>query len=86
MRGKPRVVTACVANRYTGPEKRIIEFSFNDGTGGLISFKQPRGKRPGRVEVYRTDGQVTVVAPREEVQRQAAVDDESNVSAVGLPD
>jgi len=69
---KPKVITRCVANTYTNADERIVEFSFEDGSGGLIRLLQPdkeRGRRP-RVEVYRTDGAVNVIGPREEVARQ----------------
>lgn len=35
---KPRVLTKCVANSYTGPTERIVEFSSDThaGAGGLI--------------------------------------------------
>lgn len=65
---KPRVILTCGANTYSAPEERIIEFSFEDGTGGLISFRQPSpdaglGEHLGRVEIYRTEGKVLIVAP-----------------------
>lgn len=66
---KPRVLSPCVAERYNRrPNERIIEFSFSDGTGGLISFRQPDPERGlvGRVEVYRTDGKVSVSAPEDQ--------------------
>lgn len=61
---KPRLLTACVANHHTAPGERIAEFSFFDGTGGLISLRQPTIDRRGRVEVYRTDGAVEVIGPK----------------------
>ena len=34
---KPKVITKCVANSYTLPNERIIEYSFGpDGNGGSI--------------------------------------------------
>ncbi|MBF9135272.1 hypothetical protein I0C86_41210 [Plantactinospora sp. S1510] len=30
---KPRVITKCVANAYTGPDERIVEVSSNTGNG-----------------------------------------------------
>ena len=69
-RHKPRVILACPANVYTGDDERIIEFSFpraagKDGMtpGGLISFRYGSDGQPPRVEIYRTDGQVRVIAP-----------------------
>jgi hypothetical protein len=66
---KPRVITACPANRYTSRDERIIEFSFpGTDAGGLIAFRGPLANRLGdpirpTVEVYRTDGAVRVIAP-----------------------
>ena len=53
---KPRVIINCVANQYASPGERIIEFSFPDGTGGLISFYS--GNKT--VSVYRVDDSVDV--------------------------
>lgn len=61
---KPRVLTKCVANSYTGPTERIIEFSSGkrDGTGGLISFRNiPSGEL--LVQVYRVSGNVVASLP-----------------------
>lgn len=58
---KPRVTLKCPANVHTSPNERIIEFSFPDGTGGLISFTTTT--TGPRVEVYRCDPSVVVVAP-----------------------
>lgn len=63
---KPRVLTRCVANVHALRDERIIEFSFPDGTGGLISFMAGRpgqGAQWGsynRVNVYRCDAAITV--------------------------
>ena len=35
---KPRVMTNPVANRYSAPHERIVEFSAPNGNGGLISL------------------------------------------------
>lgn len=53
---RPTVTVYCVAQRYAGPEERIIEFSFPDGSGGLIKFgsAHPEG-RPNHIDVYRVD-------------------------------
>lgn len=63
---KPRVSTRCVANYYARPGQRIIEFSFPDGRGGLISFEtDPAGGSFGpvaRVHVYRIDTGVAVTS------------------------
>lgn len=62
---KPRVTKRCPANTQTGPNERIIEFSF-PGTeasggytqGGLIAFRVIDGV--GYVEVYACDNEVVV--------------------------
>jgi hypothetical protein len=58
---KPRVTTRCVANQYTGPNERTVEFSSRAG-GGLIAL---RDTSDGRllVNVYRTDSTVDVTTP-----------------------
>ncbi len=61
---KPSVITRCVANSYSGPDERIIEFSDRKlGLGGLISFRRTHDGKL-RVEVYRVDDGVEVVAPQ----------------------
>lgn len=55
---KPRVLTRCVANTYSRPTERIIEFSFASGPGGLIAFRETDGAPA--IEVYRVDGLVKV--------------------------
>lgn len=64
--GKPKVTVNCVANQYTGPGERIIEFCDPDTdgpAGGLISFRRnPRGALD--VHVYRCDPGVNVVVGR----------------------
>lgn len=54
---KPKISTRCPANQYAGPDERIIEFSFPNGEGGLISFKM--GDHP-IVDVYNCDQTVEV--------------------------
>ena len=58
---KAKLTTKCVANQYAGPSERIIEFSFPDGSGGLISFLPANGARKNRVDVYRIDKSVKVL-------------------------
>lgn len=55
---KPTVTTNCVADRYTMPHEKIVEFSSGD-KGGLISFSQ---KENGELHVhlYRCSLGVTV--------------------------
>lgn len=85
---RPRVLTRCPANAHTGAGERIIEFSFpgrgKDGSvaGGLISFRDQGADTPPRVEVYRTDGQVDVIAPR--AKYWAAYAGTANGSAITL--
>jgi hypothetical protein len=54
---KPKVTVNCVANRYAGPNERIIEFSAPNGAGGLIAL---RIRNDGLivVDVYRCNGVV----------------------------
>ncbi len=55
---KPRIVTACVANRYATKNERIVEFSHN-GKGGLISIAENAiGELV--VNVYRCDPGIVV--------------------------
>lgn len=77
MRGsrlKPRVTINAVADKYASAGERIVEVSFCDGSGALISLRQPTTERRSRIEVYKTDGQVRVSGPEEEVARQYAID------------
>ena len=61
---KPRVTVNCVANRYAGAGERIVEFSFADGTGGLVSFVQTI--LSNTVVVYNVDPGVEVRVIRAE--------------------
>lgn len=55
---KPRVSTKCVANGYTGPNERIVEFSSANG-GGLIAFREtPDGHL--LISIYNCDSKVIV--------------------------
>ena len=66
---KPRVITNCVANHYAGPTERIIEYSFPDGSGGLISLFVDSDGNP-RVDLYRHDTNVQIVVGKADgVQR-----------------
>ena len=57
---KPRVLTNCVANRYTGPDERVVEFSDRDlNLGGLISLRR-RDDGKLIVQLYRLDDDVMV--------------------------
>jgi hypothetical protein len=68
---KPRVLTKCVANNYTGPNERIIEFSSKSG-GGLIAFRET-GDRTLLVSVYRLDPTVQVTVQPENVVTETAL-------------
>jgi len=67
---KPTVTLHCPANAYSGPEERIIEFSYTRNGqlyGGLISF---HGTEAGLIiDVYRVDPGVVI---RNETPRQAS--------------
>lgn len=74
MSKKPKVTTRCPANADTGPRERIIEVSFADGTGCLISFTTwPNGKHS--IEVYRADSGIEVIdrVPRKVDSRKPTV-------------
>ena len=57
---KPRVLTKCFANTYSGPHERIVEFSSKNG--GLISFKETDDNGL-LVGIYRLDANVRVQVP-----------------------
>lgn len=56
---KPRVLTRCVANNYAAPGQRIVEYSFPNGKGGLISFDLDN-EGNARVDLYQQDPEVTI--------------------------
>jgi len=39
---KPKVDTRCIANGYSMVDERIVEFTYSDGSGGLISFRDEK--------------------------------------------
>jgi hypothetical protein len=61
---KARIITSCVADRYTGVAEKIIEFVFPDGSGGLISFYA--GEDSNRIDIYRLDKKIDVVVGKSE--------------------
>lgn len=61
---KPKVSTKCVADKYASGSEKIIEFSFPDGTGGLICFFA--GENENRVDIYRLDKGIRVVVGKAE--------------------
>ena len=70
---KPKVTTKCVANTYSGPNERIIEFCDPDTdgpAGGLISFRRNiRGTLD--VYVYRCDPGVNVIVGKPDQERDS---------------
>lgn len=61
---KPKVITKCVANHYTGPNERIIEYTFGpDGkggsVGGLIQFATLEDGTP-QVTLYNHEPQIRI--------------------------
>lgn len=56
---RPSLVSPCVADRHSGSGERIAEFTFPDGSGGLISLRTDREGR-NIVEVYRADPSIIV--------------------------
>lgn len=63
---KPSINLNGPANQYAAPDERIVEFTFPDGSGGLISFCN------NHIEIYRTDPSVTVAAPMGSTKLQLA--------------
>src|SRR5512137_41385 len=59
---KPQVIVNCVASHYAGPSETIIEYTFPDGTGGLISFLTLEDGAPS-VSLYRHDPTVKIMTP-----------------------
>ena len=53
-----KVNTKPVADNYSGPGTKIIEFTASDGSGGLISFEEHDGQVS--VSLYRLDDNVYV--------------------------
>lgn len=65
---KPKVTLKCPANVHTGPNERIVEFTF-PGTngdvyqqGGLISFRTYNGV--GYIDIYNCDRDVVINGSR----------------------
>ena len=56
---KPRVMTKCIADHYSGQHERIVEYVFSDGSGGLISFLET--ETGPRVDLYRHNSTVQIV-------------------------
>lgn len=65
-RKKPSVIMNCGADYYSLDRERIIEFSFQDGKGGLISFLLGQNGDPHLVQIYALDEGIDVtVSPPE---------------------
>jgi hypothetical protein len=72
---RPRVITRCVADAHHAPNERIVEFSFPNGRGGLISFRDTwtTDDKTGEtvhtciVDLYRLDNGITVLCPEDHV-------------------
>ena len=61
-RPRPRVITNCVADRFHVIDERIIEFSFPDGSGGLISFQSKQYPNDSnQVYIYRLDEDIEII-------------------------
>jgi hypothetical protein len=63
---KPKVDTNPVADRYSGSNERIVEYSTRSGLGGLISFRETEDGL--LIDLYQHDAAVTIRVgkPREE--------------------
>ena len=62
----PKVTVGCVADAYSRPHERVIEFTFPSGKGGLISFTTitlDDGRTEERVNLYRVDPGVRLIMP-----------------------
>ncbi len=65
---RPRVTVR--TNQYASPNERLVEFSFPNGKGGIISFRDTWTQNAlGEtvhtciVDVFRLDNGITVLAP-----------------------
>lgn len=64
------IKSPCVADSYHAPNERIAEFTFPDGSGGLLSLtERPDGCHT--VNLYRLDPYVTVTVEGREVHRSS---------------
>jgi hypothetical protein len=61
-KNKPSVTTG-VGDKHARPGERIVEVSFPNGLGGLISLSQDADGQC-RVELYRFDPAVELCAPK----------------------
>jgi hypothetical protein len=79
MDNKPNVIVNCTADRYAQAGERVIEVTFSDRNGALVSFSDNGNK----IEVYRYDTSVRIVnaetarANALTALRKAAEDDET---------
>lgn len=68
---RPSVTLRCPADRSAFPGQRIIEFSFPDGSGGLMSFATDGQGRP-TIAVYRHDDPIVVAVCSSGTRRPVA--------------
>ena len=59
MKNKPTITSKCTANKYAAPNETIAEFSFPDGSGGLISLIV-LDNGTNLVQTYRVDSNIVV--------------------------
>lgn len=59
MRRRPAAITRCVADRYHARGERIVELSWPDGTGCLLSLRVLADGRP-ILDIYRADPKLLV--------------------------
>lgn len=56
---KPKITVNCVANQYAADNEQIVEFSFSNGIGGLISLRSTEGGKI-IVELYNHDSGIEI--------------------------
>jgi len=57
---RPKVTLNCVADNYSVSKERIVEFTFPDGSGGLIQF-YPSETGENKITIYNHDESVKVI-------------------------
>jgi hypothetical protein len=63
---RPTVTVACVADRGHAAGERVIEITFPDGKGCLVSLQSGGDKHT--LEIYRADAGICVVTKAGEVE------------------
>lgn len=56
---RPRVIVNCVADTYHLPQEKIIEFTFPDGSGGLMSLIVDNYGKPV-ISLYNVDEAIDI--------------------------